>query len=40
MVLVGEAATHGGLGTWALIDFIVLILGNFADSDGLKIKDG
>ncbi|MFC0170548.1 hypothetical protein ACFFKC_20960 [Pseudoduganella danionis] len=38
MVLVGEEATLGRLGTWALIDFIVLILGNFADSDDLKIK--
>ena len=31
--------TFGGFGIWALIDFIMVILGNFTDSDGLKISN-
>ena len=31
--------TLGGLGIWTLIDFIIIVLGNFKDSDGLKIKN-
>ncbi len=30
--------TLGGLGIWALIDFIIAIVGGFKDSDGLPIK--
>ncbi len=30
--------TLGGLGTWELIDMIVIAIQNFRDSDGLKIK--
>ena len=31
--------TCGGLGVWALIDLIMIIIGNFKDSDGLPIKN-
>lgn len=31
--------TFGGLGIWALIDFIMVVVGNFRDSDGLIIKN-
>ncbi|GAA1077354.1 MAG: TM2 domain-containing protein [Nocardiopsis sp. BM-2018] len=31
--------TCGGLGIWALIDFIMVVTGNFKDSDGLPIKN-
>lgn len=30
--------TLGGLGLWALVDAIVILCGEFNDSDGLKIK--
>lgn len=30
--------TFGGLGIWALIDAIVVLCGEFKDSDGLKIR--
>lgn len=30
--------TFGGLGLWALVDAIVILCGEFKDSDGLKIK--
>lgn len=30
--------TCGGLGIWTLIDFIVILLGNFTDGDGAPIK--
>ena len=30
--------TFGGLGIWALIDFIVILTGGFTDSDGNKIN--
>ena len=29
--------TIGGLGIWALIDLIILTLGSFRDSDGLRV---
>lgn len=29
-----QLLTLGGLGVWALIDFIVIIVGNFKDKDG------
>lgn len=31
--------TCGGLGIWALIDFIMVVVGNFRDSDGRVIKN-
>ncbi|MEE2041062.1 TM2 domain-containing protein [Nocardiopsis sp. CT-R113] len=31
--------TCGGLGVWAIIDLIVVIMGNFKDSDGLPVKN-
>lgn len=30
--------TLGGLGLWALVDAIVILCGEFKDSDGQKIK--
>ena len=30
--------TFGGLGIWALIDFIMIVCGSFKDSQGLPIK--
>ena len=30
--------TFGGLGIWALIDFIIIVCGKFTDSDGKVIK--
>ena len=30
--------TAGGFGLWTIIDFLVIIFGNFKDKDGLKIK--
>jgi len=31
--------TLGGLGIWTLVDFVVIVLGNFKDSKGLYIKN-
>ncbi|MDG2371607.1 MAG: NINE protein [Flavobacteriaceae bacterium] len=33
-----QLITLGGCGIWTLIDFIMILLGNFKDSDGVKIK--
>ena len=30
--------TLGGLGFWVLIDFIMIVIGNFKDSDGRDLK--
>lgn len=32
--------TFGGLGLWVLIDFIMIVLGKFTDSDGRLIQSG
>ncbi len=32
-----QLITLGGLGIWALIDFIVLVVGSFTDADGKKL---
>ena len=33
-----QLVTLGGLGIWALIDIIMIILGSFKDKNGLPIK--
>ena len=33
-----QLLTFGGLGIWALIDFIVIVVGSFHDSDGNVIN--
>ena len=33
-----QLVTFGGLGIWALVDLIMIITGNFKDSEGLTIK--
>lgn len=33
-----QLITCGGCGIWALIDFIVICMGNFTDSEGKAIK--
>lgn len=30
--------TLGGLGIWTMIDFIIIVTGNFRDKEGFKIK--
>jgi len=30
--------TFGGLGIWTLVDFIIIVCGNFKDGTGLPIK--
>jgi TM2 domain-containing membrane protein YozV len=32
-----QIVTLGGLGIWALIDFIMIIIGSFTDKDGNKL---
>lgn len=34
-----QLITLGGLGIWALIDFIIIVTGNFKDKEGAKIKN-
>ena len=31
--------TGGGFGIWCLIDFILIVTGNFKDKEGLLVKD-
>ncbi|MDH3672840.1 MAG: TM2 domain-containing protein [Gammaproteobacteria bacterium] len=33
-----QLITLGGLGIWALIDFIMIVTGNFKDKQGMAIK--
>lgn len=33
-----QLVTLGGLGLWTMIDFIVLVTGNFKDGQGLALK--
>ena len=33
-----QLLTIGGLGIWALIDFIVIVTGSFKDKEGLPIR--
>ena len=34
-----QLLTAGGLGIWALIDFIMIIIGSFTDKEGNKITE-
>ncbi|MGY5353402.1 TM2 domain-containing protein [Wenyingzhuangia sp. IMCC45467] len=34
-----QIVTFGGLGIWTLIDFIVILTGNFKDKEGNYIKN-
>ena len=34
-----QLLTLGGLGIWSLIDLIIIVTGNFKDSEGLPIKN-
>ncbi|QMT98783.1 TM2 domain-containing protein [Mycoplasma tullyi] len=36
---IAKLLTGGGLGVWALIDFIIALMGNMKDGDGLKISN-
>ena len=33
-----QLLTIGGLGIWAMIDFVIILFGEFTDSEGNKIK--
>ncbi|MEO0974985.1 MAG: TM2 domain-containing protein [Pseudomonadota bacterium] len=33
-----QLITFGGLGIWALVDFIMIVVGAFKDKDGLPVK--
>lgn len=35
-----QLLTLGGCGIWTLIDFIIILIGNFKDADGNPIKNG
>ena len=34
-----QLLTIGGLGIWSLIDFVIILFGEFTDADGFKIRD-
>ncbi len=36
---VAQLLTIGGLGIWAMIDLIIILLGEFTDSEGKKITE-
>jgi TM2 domain-containing membrane protein YozV len=36
---IAQILTLGGLGIWILIDFIMIICGNFADKDGSPLTE-
>ncbi len=33
-----QLVTFGGVGIWTLIDFVVIVMGNFKDAQGRPIK--
>ena len=33
-----QLVTFGGFGIWALVDFVMIVVGNFRDKDGQPIK--
>jgi len=33
-----QLVTFGGLGIWAFVDFIIIVIGSFRDSDGKLLK--
>ena len=33
-----QLVTFGGLGIWVLVDFIMIVTGNFKDKQGLPVK--
>jgi TM2 domain-containing membrane protein YozV len=33
-----QLVTFGGFGIWALVDFVMIVVGNFEDKDGNPIK--
>lgn len=33
-----QLVTFGGLGIWTLVDFVMIVVGNFKDKDGNPIK--
>jgi TM2 domain-containing membrane protein YozV len=35
---IAQLLAFGGLGIWALVDFIMVVTGNFKDGQGLPIK--
>ena len=35
---VAQIITLGGFGIWALIDFIMILMGSFTDANGKKLK--
>ena len=36
---IAQIFTLGGLGIWTLVDFVMIVVGEFSDSDGNKIVD-
>ena len=34
-----QILTLGGLGVWSMIDFVIILFGEFKDADGFKIQD-
>jgi len=34
-----QLLTIGGLGVWAMIDFLIIVFGAFTDAEGNKIKE-
>ena len=36
---VAQLLTIGGFGIWSLIDFLIILFGEFTDAEGFKIRD-